>query len=166
MASTVSPGPASRRCAAVSRCQVTPLRDVHSTACGLPLASLEPAARKPCAVLVTTHTESPGSCGLIPFVEARVQDVPSGLVQTARGPTATQPPGPPASSVAACPRAAWPPPGAWTGARRQLAPPLTETKNCWRTSPPLVCEPIVTMVWHEATTRLTVWNTPRSCWPG
>src|ERR1700685_3484105 len=161
MASTVSPGPASPSCAAVSRCQVTPLRDVHSTACGFPPASVEPAARKPLAGLVATHTQAPGSCGLIPLVEARVQDVPSGLVQMACGPTATQPPGPPASSVAGCRRAAWPPLRVRTGARCQLAPPLTETKNCWRTRPPLVCEPIVTMVWPEATTRLMVWNTPR-----
>ena len=67
---TVSPGPASPSCAAVIRCQVTPSRDVQITACAVPwlapFAAPVPAARKPSAVFVITHTESPGSCGLIP----------------------------------------------------------------------------------------------------
>ena len=82
------------------------------------------------------------------------------------GPIAAQPPGPPASSEAWYPSGAWPPPGACTGASRQVAPPLVDTKNCWRTRPSLVCEPIVTIVFPEATMRLMVWKTPRCCCPG
>ena len=113
MFSTVSPGLARPSWAAVIRCQVTPSRDVQITACvclrprrcsrprgARARGGAAPAARKPSAVFVITHTESPGSCGLIPWVAARVQVRPVGLVQMACGPTATQPPGPPASSVA------------------------------------------------------------------
>jgi hypothetical protein len=104
MFSAVSPGPASPSCAAVIRCQVTPSRDVQITACVAPcfapFTNPVPAARKPSAVFVITHTESPGSCGVIPWVAASVQVRPLGLVQMACGPTATQPPGPPASKAA------------------------------------------------------------------
>ena len=48
-----------------------------------------------------------------------------------------------------------------TGASCQLAPAFVETRNCWRTTPSLVCEPIVTIVLPAATTRLMVWKTPR-----
>src|SRR5580692_5030158 len=170
MLCTVSPGPASPSCAAVLRCQVTPSREVQITACvaWLPVAAA-PAARNPSDVLFSTHIASPFSIGVMPWVDASVQDRPFLLVQMACGPTASQPTGPPASRAAGCPSGAWtpwPPPGALTGARRQEAPPLTDTKNCWRTTPSLVWEPIVTMVFPEATTRFTVWKTPRCCCPG
>ena len=109
MFSTDSPGAARPSWAAVPRRQVMPSREVQMTAwvalraadpARVPGLTAVPAARKPPAVLVITHTESPGSCGLIPWVAARVQVRPVGLVQMACGPTATQPPGPPASSVA------------------------------------------------------------------
>src|SRR5580692_9574798 len=145
MLCTVSPGPASPSCAAVLRCQVTPSREVQITACvaWLPVAAM-PAARNPSDVLFSTHIASPFSIGVMPWVDASVQDRPFLLVQMACGPTA----------------------GALTGARRQEAPPLTDTKNCWRTTPSLVWEPIGTMVFPEATTRFTVWKTPRCCCPG
>src|SRR5207247_1510078 len=75
-------------------------------------------------------------------------------------------PAPPATSVAGWPSAAWPPPGEWTGARCQLAPASAETRNCWRTTPSLVCEPVVTIVLPTATMRLMTWKTPRCCCPG
>ncbi len=109
---TVSPGPARPSWAAVWRCQVRPSREVHRTAWVAPWpAGARPAARKPCAVLFSTHIWSPGSCGVMPWVAARVQVVPSGLVQMACGPTASQPPGPPASRAAGYPSGGCPPPG-------------------------------------------------------
>ena len=59
-----------------------------------------PAASQPVAVRVSTPTWSPESVGVMPVVRASVHDVPSVLVQMACGPTASQPPGPPASSWA------------------------------------------------------------------
>src|SRR5580704_15504981 len=169
MSCTVSPGPASPSCAAVFRCQVTPSREVQITAwvAWFPSAAT-PAARKPPDVLFSTHMASPVSIGVMPLVDASVQAWPFGLVQMACGPTASQPRGPPASRAAGYPSGAWTfgPPAAYTGARRQEAPPLAETKNCWRTTPSLVWEPIVTMVFPEATMRFTVWKTPRCCCPG
>ena len=170
MLCTASPAPARPRPAAVIRCQVRPSRDVQITACVPPPAAFPlPAARKPAAVLVITHTESPGSWGDTPWVDASVHDVPSGLVQMACGPIASHPARAagqqrrlmaerhldPFTSAAAC-----------SGARRQVLPPSDETKNCWRTRPSLVCEPRATIVPPEATTRLRVWKTPRCCWPG
>ncbi len=101
---TVSPAAASPSCAAVIRCQVRPSAEVQITAwvASRPAAP-SPAARKPLAVLVITQTASPGSWGLMPWVAASVHDSPFWLVQMACGPTASQPPGPPASSVAGCP---------------------------------------------------------------
>jgi hypothetical protein len=58
----VSPGAASPSCAAVIRCQVTPSAEVQITAWVAPRpACPSPAARNPAAVLVITHTASPGS---------------------------------------------------------------------------------------------------------
>src|ERR1700691_4891426 len=154
---TVSPAADSPSCAAVIRCQVTPSAEVQITAWVAPRsAAADPAARNPLAVLVITHTESPGSWGLIPCVAARVQDSPFWLVQRACGPTATHPPGPPASSAAECPSGGWtplPPVRVWTGASCQLAPASDEVKNCWRTTPPLTCEPIAPIVLPEARMR-------------
>src|SRR5215472_4904696 len=98
---TVSPGPASPSCAAVFRCQVVPSREVQITACvaWFPSAAT-PAARNPLDVLFSTHIASPFSIGVMPLVDANVQDWPLGLVQMACGPTASQPPGPPASRAA------------------------------------------------------------------
>src|ERR1700722_19801506 len=170
MLCTVSPGPASPSCAAVLRCQLTPLREVQITACvAWCPAAPTPAAMNPSDVLFSTHIASPVSIGVMPLVDASVQDWPFGLVQIDCGPTASQPPGPPASRAAGYPSGAWtfcPLPAAYSGARRQVAPPLAETKNCCRTTPSLVCEPIVTMVFPEATMRFTVWKTPRCCCPG
>src|SRR5580658_4176872 len=166
---TVSPAACRPSCVAVIRCQVTPSAEVQITAWVAPApAAPVPAARNPLAVLVTTNTESPGSWGVIPCVAARVQDSPFWLVQMACGPTATHPPGPPASSGAGCPRGGWtpvPPAMVRTGASCQLAPALDEVKNCWRTTPSLTCEPDATMVLPEATMRLIVWKTPRCCCP-
>src|SRR5580658_10885083 len=129
MLCTVSPGAASPSCAAVFRCQVTPLREVQITACVvLPPAVATPAARNPSEVLFRTHMLSPASIGVMPWVAASVQVRPFGLVQMACGPTASQPAGPPASRAAGYPSAGWPPPSAVTGARRQVAPPLEDTK--------------------------------------
>ena len=101
MLCTVSPGPASPSCAAVLRCQVRPLREVQITACvAWPEVAATPAARKPLDVLFSTHIPSPGSIGVMPWVAASVQDRPSGLVQMACAPTASQPAGPPASRAA------------------------------------------------------------------
>ena len=101
MLCTVSPGPASPSWAAVARCQVSPSREVQIAACvAWPPSAATPAARKPLDVLFSTHIPSPGSIGMMPCVAARVQDRPSGLVQMACGPTASQPPGPPASRAA------------------------------------------------------------------
>src|ERR1700691_491424 len=149
----------------VVRCQVRPSGEVQITAWVVPPATASPAARNPSAVLVTTQTWSPGSCGSMPCVAARVQARPFGLVQMACDPIASQPPGPPASSPAVYPSAGCPPPGACTGASCQLAPPVADTKNCWRATPPLACAPTATIVLPEETTRLTVWKTPRACWP-
>src|SRR5580692_8615401 len=100
MLCTVSPGPASPSCAAVLRCQVTPSREVQITACvaWLPVAAA-PAARNPSDVLFSTHIASPFSIGVMPWVDASVQDRPFLLVQMACGPTASQPAGPPASQA-------------------------------------------------------------------
>src|SRR3984885_7875129 len=141
MLCTVSPGPASPSCAAVLRCQRTPSREVQITACGgwVPSAPT-PAAMNPSDVLFSTHIASPVSIGVMPVVDASVQDWPFGLVQIDCGPTASQPPGPPASRAAGYPSAAWTfcPPAAYTGARRPEAPPLAGTKNRRRATPSLV----------------------------
>src|SRR5580658_4475531 len=77
----------------VVRCQVRPSGEVQITAWVVPPAAVSPAARYPSAVLVTTQTWSPGSCGSMPCVAARVQVRPFGLVQVACEPIASQPPG-------------------------------------------------------------------------
>src|SRR6516165_12279517 len=129
MLCTVSPGPASPSCAAVFRCQVTPSREVQIAACvaWFPSAAT-PAARNPTDVLFSTHIPSPGSIGVMPLVDASVQDKPLGLAQMACGPTASQPAGPPAIRAAGWPSGGGPPPSARTGASRQVAPPLAEVK--------------------------------------
>src|SRR5580693_7418750 len=150
----------------VVRCQVRPLGEVQTTAWVVPPpAGASPAARNPSAVLVTTHTWSPGDCGSMLWVAARVQVSPLGLVQVACWPIASQPPGPPASRPAVYPSEGCPPPAACTGASCQVAPPLADTKNCWRAMSSLVWEPAATIVLPEETTRLIVWKTPRACWP-
>ena len=108
----VAPATVSPSCEAVMRCQFTPSRDIQITAwCPPPLAVPLPAARNPSGVFATTSMLSPGSCGLIPWVAASVQDWPVWLVQTACGPSAIHPAGPPAIRMAASPSGGWPPPG-------------------------------------------------------
>ena len=68
--------------------------------------------------------------------------------------------------VAWYPGGGWLPPGAWTRAGCQDAPPLADTKNCWRAMPSPGCPPVVTIVLPKPTMRLIVWKTPRSCCPG
>src|ERR1700683_4447638 len=100
----------------------------------------------PSDVLFSTHISSPVRIGVMPVVDASVQDWPFGLVQIACGPTASPPPGPPARRAAGYPGGAGtfcPLPAVYSGARRQVAPPLAETKNCCLTTPSLVWVPIV-----------------------
>ena len=98
------PAPAARpSCAASSRCQLIPLAERKTTglACASsPPGTFDPAAMKPAAVRFRTLIWSPGRSGS-PAVEASVQVRPSGLVQIAPGPRATQAPWPPATSRAA-----------------------------------------------------------------
>ena len=70
-----------------SRCQVVPWADRKMSG----VLPADPAAMKPVAVRLTALIWSPGRSGS-PAVEDRVQVRPSGLVQIALGPRATQAP--------------------------------------------------------------------------
>src|SRR5581483_1532631 len=135
----------------ICRCQFRPSGEIHTTPW---LCASEPPARKPVAVLVTTQTWSPGTW-LTPCAAASFHDLPSWLVQIACGPTASQPPGPPASSGANAPGLPW------TGASCQLVPPSLETKNCWLVLEPTVRCAVATSVFPDATMRFSDSNTPR-----
>ncbi len=146
--------------AAVTRVQWRPSRDVQIT----PVASAVfwPAASQPLAVRVSKVTWSPESVGVMPVVAASVQDWASWLVQMACGPTASQPPGPPARSCAGCPGAGSPPWAPRTAASCQVLPASVETKNWPRVRSPPAWLPTATTVLPTLATRVRVWNTP---WP-
>ena len=152
--------------AAVIRCHVMPSCETHTRPWFPPPAAWPwPPATNPVEVLVRTKTWSPGSRGSIPCVAASVHDRPFWLVQITCGPHASQPVGPAAIRSAMNPTGGSPPPGNWTGARCQVAPPSEDTKNCWRATPLLVSEPVVTIVLPHAAIRSIVWKTPRCCCP-
>ncbi len=150
----------SRASAAVIRVQRRPSRDVQIT----PVASATfwPAASQPLAVRVSTWTWSAESVGVMPVVAVSVQDWASGLVQMACGPTASQPPVPPARSWAGWPGAGSPPSAPRTVAVRQVLPASAETKNWPRVRSPPAWLPTATTVLPTLATRVSVWNTP---WP-
>ena len=95
----------------------------------------------------------------MPWVDASVQDVPSGWSRWPAG--RRQPPARAAASSAAVAQRELVAAGRVQRGQAPGPPPSEETKNCWRTTPSLVCEPVVTIVSPESTMRWMVWKTPR-----
>src|SRR5579859_3644278 len=114
-----------------------------------------PAARNPAAVRRSTVT--PGR----PVVDRSVQTAPLPLVQIESGPSATQPPAPPAISRGACPGGGAPPVAPDSGARDQSIPASRLMKNSALGSTVPVSAPTATTSGPSLATRPSSRVTPR-----